>query len=98
MAKRKADVQSMEEVIKAMIQQNNLKKGMQQISVKETWHELMGAGVSRHTSEVKLQGKTLYVILNSSVLREELSYGKDKIIRMMNEAIGEDLISRLRLM
>jgi len=58
---------------------------------------MMGPGVSNHTSSVKLQNKTLIIQLNSSVLREELSYGKDKIIKMMNEEIGEDLIVKLML-
>jgi len=58
---------------------------------------MMGPGVSNHTSSVKLQNKTLIIQLNSSVLREELSYGKDKIIKMMNEELGETLIVKLML-
>jgi hypothetical protein len=57
----------------------------------------MGQGVTVHTTSVKLQNKTLVIQLNSSVLREELSYGKDKIIKMMNEEIGEEIISKLIL-
>jgi len=53
--------------------------------------------VTVHTTSVKLQNKTLVIQLNSSVLREELSYGKDKIIKMMNEEIGEEIISKLIL-
>jgi hypothetical protein len=37
------------------------------------------------------------VKLKSSVLREELSYGKEKIIKMMNEELGENLISKIML-
>jgi hypothetical protein len=35
--------------------------------------------------------------LSSSVLREELSYGKEKIIAMLNEAIGKNVIKKLVL-
>ena len=52
---------------------------------------MMGPGVANHTSAVKLQNKTLIIQLTSSVLREELSYGKDKIIKMMNEEFGDEL-------
>ena len=52
----------------------------------------MGAGVASYTTEVKLQNGTLIICLSSSVLREELSYGKDKIVRMINEEMGEDLV------
>jgi flagellar biosynthesis/type III secretory pathway protein FliH len=58
---------------------------------------MMGQGVATHTTSVKLQNKTLIIQLTSSVLREELSYGKDKIVKMMNEEIGEEVISKLML-
>jgi predicted nucleic acid-binding Zn ribbon protein len=97
MAKRENDSFSVKDLMQGFIKENNLSKGMQKIKVEETWYEMMGPGVASHTTSVKLQNKTLIIQLNSSVLREELSYGKEKIIKMMNEAIGSDIISKLML-
>jgi hypothetical protein len=97
MAKRFNEFQSMEDLMKDVIKENKLTKGMNQISVKEAWAKLMGNGVVSYTSKVELNGKTLVVKLKSSVLREELSYGKEKIIKMMNEELGENLISKIML-
>ena len=83
--------------MKGFIKENNLSKGMQKIKIEETWFKMMGPGVATHTTSVKFQNKTLIIQLKSSVLREELSYGKDKIIKMMNEEIGDDVISKLLL-
>jgi hypothetical protein len=41
---------------------------------------------------VVLKGTTLYVSLTSAVLREELSYGKQKIIKMINEELHKEVI------
>jgi len=57
----------------------------------------MGNGVNNYTTAIKLVRDVLYVQLSSSVLREELSYGKEKIIAMLNEALGKDLIKKLVL-
>ncbi|PKP14153.1 MAG: DUF721 domain-containing protein [Bacteroidetes bacterium HGW-Bacteroidetes-3] len=95
MAKRLNEFQSMEDLMKEVIKENKLTKGMNQISVKEAWAKLMGNGVVSYTGKVELNGKTLVVKLKSSVLREELSYGKEKIIKMMNEELGEELISKI---
>lgn len=46
---------------------------------------------------VELKGSTLYVSLSSSVLREELSYGKDKIIAMLNEELRKEVVKTLVL-
>ena len=97
MAKRENDSFSIEDLMKSFIKENNLSKGMQKIKVEETWNKMMGPGVATHTTSVRLQNKTLVIQLTSSVLREELSYGKDKIVKMMNEEIGDDVISKLLL-
>ena len=97
MAKRENESFSIEDLMKTFIKENNLSKGMQKLKVEETWYKMMGPGVATHTNSVKLQNKTLIIQLKSSVLREELSYGKDKIIKMMNEELGETVITKLML-
>ena len=46
--------------------------------------------------KITLQQDTLIVKLTSSVLRQELSYGKEKIIEMINESLGKDKVSDIR--
>lgn len=97
MAKRQNDFFSIEDLMKDVIKENKLSKGMLRLNVKEAWAKIMGAGVVTYTEDVSLNGKTLVVQLKSSVLREELSYGKEKIVKMMNEELGEPLISKIIL-
>lgn len=97
MPKRENDSFSIQDLMKSFIKENNLSKGMQKIKVEEIWKEMMGPGVSNNTISVRLQNKTLIVQLSSSVLREELTYGKEKIIKMMNEEMGEKIINKIML-
>lgn len=97
MAKRQNEFHSIQDLMKDVIKENKLTKGMHQISVKEAWAKLMGNGIVSHTQNIELNGKTLVVNLKSSVLREELSYGKEKIIKMMNEELGNEIITKLIL-
>jgi hypothetical protein len=85
MAKRLNDNNSVGDVLKQFIQTNNLQKGMDSINVREAWANLMGNGVNNYTREIMLKNNTLYVELTSAVLREELSDGKEKIVKMLNE-------------
>ena len=97
MSKRRNEYQSIEDLMKDVIKENKLTKGLNQLSVKEAWAKLMGAGIVSYTNDIALNGKTLVVKLKSSVLREELSYGKEKIIKMMNSELGEVLITKIIL-
>lgn len=92
MAKRLNNESSISEVLKEIIQINKLQPGMDQVSVKEAWISLMGNGVNNYTKNVVLKGSTLYVELTSAVLRTELSYGKDKIIKLLNDELRRDII------
>lgn len=94
---KKGNNRNMAEALQAFIDKNKLQKGIDKVQVKETWTRLMGNGVNNYTTAVELQHNVLYVSLSSSVLREELSHGKSKIIKMLNEELGKDLIKKLVL-
>lgn len=98
MAKRNAEHSSLGDVLKDFISsRKKLEKGLDKVSAQDAWHHVMGDAISKYTTQVVLERDTLYVQLSSSVLREELSYGKEKIIRLVNEELGKDLISKLVL-
>ncbi|GAB3724440.1 DciA family protein [Flavobacterium koreense] len=97
MAKRTSNESSISEVLQQFIQANKLEAGMDKIDVEQAWKSLMGNGVNSYTQEVILKGSTLYVKLTSAVLREELSYGKQKIIVMLNEELRKEIVKDLVL-
>lgn len=97
MAKRNKDNQSIEDILKEFVQTNNLQTGLDKVNVREAWTNLMGNGVNNYTTAIELKNNTLYVQLSSSVLREELSYGTEKIIAMLNESLGKELVQKLVL-
>jgi hypothetical protein len=70
---------------------------LDKVDVRDAWTKLMGNGVNNYTTAIELKNETLYVKLSSSVLREELSYGTEKIIAMLNESLGKELVKKLVL-
>lgn len=92
MEKRLNNESSIGDVLKEIIQINKLQPGMDQVSVKEAWVALMGNGVNNYTKNVVLKGSTLYVELTSAVLRTELSFSKDKIIKLLNDELRRDIV------
>lgn len=97
MAKRFNEELSIQDVLKNFISHNKLQGGIDKVEVKEVWFNLMGNGVANYTEEVELKKETLYVKLTSSVLREELMFGRDKIIKMINQEIGKEVVKTLVL-
>ncbi len=97
MKKRHTEHRTLSEVLKDFVTENRLEDGLDKIDARDAWVNLMGNGVNNYTTNVVLKNDTLYVSLSSAVLREELSYGKDKMIKMLNESLGKDLIKHIVL-
>lgn len=97
MAKRNKDHLSISDLLKEFVDTNRLQPGLDKVNVRDAWAQMMGNGVNNYTTAIQLERDTLYVQLSSSVLREELSYGKEKIITMLNESLGKEIIKKLVL-
>lgn len=95
--KRKFEPQSIGKVLDEIVQSKALKTGITNARINELWYELMGTHMTRYTEKITLKGNTLFVSLNNAALREELSYGKEKIREMMNEQLGSEVLEKVVL-
>jgi len=94
--KNKKDFSTVRDLLQDFVKDNQrLEHGLNQLNIEKIWNSVMGSGVAKYTTNLKLTRETLYVQLNNSVLREELSYGKTKIIKLLNEELNKNLIKKL---
>lgn len=82
-------------IIKKLVKDNNLTYGIQKAQVKEIWERLMGASIAKMTTSVELNADVLYVRLSRPAVSQELNFGKEKIIKMLNEELGDEVIKKL---
>lgn len=90
------DAQKIKAIIGEFILKNALSDGIDTARIQENWSSIMGENISAYTKEVSLQQDVLIVKLSSSVLRQELSYGKEKIVEMINKSLGGNKIQDIR--
>jgi len=94
---KKEDFVNMSDALKDFKSQNKLSKGFLKVDVDAAWKDVMGPGVMAYTTAIKLSNDKLYIDLSSSVLRQELSYGRSKIIINLNTHLGKEIIKTLVL-
>lgn len=83
---------SLKDALKEMLEVYRLKAKLNQTKINAVWIKLMGTSINKYTREIKLRRNKLYITIESASLRQELSYGKEKIIKIINEELGEDYI------
>ena len=60
-----------------------------------SWEKVMGDMIAKHTKDIYLNKQLLYVTLDSAALRNELSLAKSKIIKMLNDAAGKEIVKEI---
>ncbi|MCY7330102.1 MAG: DUF721 domain-containing protein [Saprospiraceae bacterium] len=92
--KKKNDL-SLQDAMKDMIQELRIGPQLSETRVKSLWEELMGKTISTYTSHIAVRKNVLYLTILSAPLKQELSYGKDKIRTLLNKELGEEFIKEV---
>ncbi len=90
--KRKSNEASIKEVLKAMVDQYQLRGKLDQTQLRQTWTDLVGEPIARYTRNIRIHRDKLYIDISAPALRQELTYGREKIRSLVNDALGEERI------
>ena len=85
------------DLVNIFLKKNKLKKGLLDLEVKKVWFELMDNGIANYTLDVNLRNKTLYIKLSSPALKQELSYGKEKLMDLINKKFDKEIVQKIVL-
>jgi hypothetical protein len=62
-----------------------------------SWNVVLGTAVSRFTNSMYIKKRTLYVKLDSSVLKNELMLCREPLIKNLNDKAGRNVIDHIIL-
>jgi len=96
MAKR-GEIKNISKVLEDVISQKHFKVGIDNLRVQEAWVKTMGENIQKYTYSVKFKRGILYIKLKSSVLKEELIFEKNKVIKLINTELGKEYVKDLVL-
>jgi predicted nucleic acid-binding Zn ribbon protein len=98
MAKRISNQQSLKDVIEDFFNQSSvLREGHIRHKILAQWKELVGDHISKSTNDVWYQDKKLFVYLNSSVLRNELTFHKQELKDKINQHFRAEYVQEIIL-
>jgi predicted nucleic acid-binding Zn ribbon protein len=91
----KYDEKTLKEALLELINQYRLKQGISEAQIKAAWSSLMGPSIAKHTTQVRVIRRKLYLLIDSPSLCQELFYGREKIRKMLNEELGEEYLEEV---
>jgi len=87
----------LKDVIREFLSHYKLENKLNEITLLEKWEEVVGKMIARHTTKIKIEKRVLYVEVDSSIVRSELSMIKTAIIERLNSYLKKPLIDKIVL-
>lgn len=83
----------MEEVLDSLFKQWGLDKRRKEMRIINGWEEIVGVTIARATTKINIFNKTLFLNIDSSLIRNELLMIKTGLINKVNTISGFELIN-----
>jgi predicted nucleic acid-binding Zn ribbon protein len=93
----KTNIRKISDILQEFLRDNKLDVKLKERQLIESWEELMGKTIFRATKQIYIKESKLFVVISSSVIRNEIHMLKQEIVRKLNEKAGEDIITELVL-
>ncbi|TLX74694.1 DUF721 domain-containing protein [Labilibacter sediminis] len=88
----KKEAQPIKAIISEILKRQHLDHKMLENRVVRSWEGVIGKTVAKATTEIFMHNGTLYLRINSSVMRNELLMLKDKIKDALNNEVGHQIV------
>lgn len=89
---KKTNDEPIKDILKQFVNDYKHKPKMNKAKIVGMWEEIMGKTIAGYTRELQVHQGKLYIYIDSSSLRQELSFSKEKIKQLVNEELKEEFI------
>ncbi len=92
---RRSNTQSLSDVLKEYIKQNQMDQKLKEVDVVQGWENLLGKTIAHYTKNIYIINRILYVQISSSVVKNELFMMREEIVRKINENAGSTVVLKI---
>lgn len=92
---RKGNEHTIGSAIRQMMKENKLTNRLTEVRLRQVYEEVMGQTIVMRTTEINLYGKRVVITINSAALKHEMNFSKEKIITLLNDALGQPVIDEV---
>lgn len=88
---------SLKELMGKMFETYHLSDKLSEQNLLKNWEELMGRTIAKNTKKLYVNGKVLYLEVESAALKNDLVYFQNTIIEKVNQFAGSELITSVKI-
>ena len=86
-----------EKAIKLYVKQLGLEEKFKQYRMLKTFNEIIGENALKHVKSKNIQGRKLFVYMDSAIARNQIFMQRNAIVKKINEMYGEYILEEIIL-
>lgn len=92
---RRKQTQSISDVIRQFQKESAYEGKLVEKRLMGNWSKVLGSGIASSTRKLYIQNRTLFVHIESAVMREELTMIRTQILAALNKSVGTEVIDKI---
>lgn len=93
---KRRDPQSIEAIIEEAVRASNMSQNFDTQRASSLWPEVVGSEINRQTVRRYVDGTVLHVYIYSAPLKADLAFHRQRLVQLLNEAVGREAITDIR--
>jgi len=90
---RRKEAQPLSSILKELLKTQQLDTKLNEVRLINSWEKILGANIASYTKGKYIKNKILFVHVTSSVLRSELMMSRQRLVELLNDSVGEKVIT-----
>jgi len=89
---RSQEATPISDAISNWLKSNHLEDKLLISRINADWEEMVGPVIARHTRSIRVENKVLQIMVDNAPLRQQLTYSKTQLVKLVNEKAGRQLV------
>lgn len=94
---KRTDPLSIKELIDRVLDDDSVRDAARAQRLCYLWPGVVGPGINRYTTRRYVADGVLHVYLSSAPLKNELQFHRSRLVQLLNNAVGADVITDIHI-
>ncbi len=94
---KRTDPLSIKELIDKVLDDDSVRDAARAQRLCYLWPDIVGQGINRYTTRRYVADGILHVYLSSAPLKNELQFHRSRLVELLNEAVGANVITDINI-
>ncbi len=92
---RRRNSESLDNVLQQVLKEQHLDGKLAEVRLIKNWADIVGPNLAAHTEKLYIRGGTLYLHVDSAIVRNELMLMRNSLVKKLNESVGLNCIRNI---